>query len=173
MQNNCWLPCLVDYNSFSGNWKRYEAAIYAVFKMDFLDSKPTFEGKQVNIRKYPMVDDKEDAFFHITHQDYNKDGERLPDLRRCERIRWVRCFIEEYNCDQSQCVNCDGVKFWEEDAPKGSGKRVHLLLEEERYMVVVERRDTYCLLITAFYFEHDHALSKKLKHYGSCKMTAR
>lgn len=43
--------------------------------------------------------------------------------------------------------------------------RVHILLEEEKYIVVVEPRATYCLLITAFYFEHDHALEKKLKHY--------
>jgi hypothetical protein len=164
MLNNCWLPYLVDYNSFGGDWKKYEAAIYAVFKKDFIDSKPKFEEKQVQIRRQPMVNNKEDTFIHVTHQDYNKNGERLPDMRRCERIRWVRSFIEKYNCDSSLCLDCDGVKVWEEKAPKGTGKRVHLLLEEERYMVVVECRNSYCLLITAFYFEYDHELKKKLKH---------
>ncbi|MDD4494889.1 MAG: hypothetical protein PHV32_11205 [Eubacteriales bacterium] len=169
MQNNCWLPDLVEFNSYGGNWGKYEDAIYRVFKKDFIDSKPNFEGKQVNIRRQPMVNDKEEAFIHVTHQDYNKDGERLPDMRRCERIRWVRSFIEEYNCDSSKCIDCDGVKVWEEDAPRGTGKRVQLLLQEERYMVVLERRSTYCLLITAFYFEHDHALRKKLEHYENNK----
>ena len=32
-------------------------------------------------------------------------------------------------------------------------------------MVVVEPRESYCLLITAFYFDHEHTLEKKLKHY--------
>lgn len=32
-------------------------------------------------------------------------------------------------------------------------------------MVVVAERDRYCLLITAFYFDHEHSLRKKLKKY--------
>lgn len=47
-----------------------------------------------------------------------------------------------------------------------------LTIEEERYMVVVERRDSYCLLVTAFYFEQDHSLRKKLQHYGQYKAQA-
>lgn len=50
--------------------------------------------------------------------------------------------------------------------------RVHILLEEERYMVVVECRKDYCLLITAFYFEHDHSLNKKLKKYDEYKTSS-
>lgn len=46
-----------------------------------------------------------------------------------------------------------------------SKTRVHLLLEEERYMVVLEERKGYFLLITAFYLDYDHALQKQLKHY--------
>ena len=47
-----------------------------------------------------------------------------------------------------------------------------MLLEEERYMVVVERRDSYCLLVTAFYFEQDYSLRKKLQHYEQYKAQA-
>ena len=80
-----------------------------------------------------------------------------------ERIRWVRAFIENYDCDLSKCEDCDGVKIWNE--PYKSKTRVHLLLEEERYMVVLEERKGYFLLITAFYLDYDHALQKQLKHY--------
>ena len=79
------------------------------------------------------------------------------------RIRWVRAFIENYDCDLSKCEDCDGVKVWNE--PYKSKTRVHLLLEEERYMVVLEERKRYFLLITAFYLDYDHALQKQLKHY--------
>ena len=165
MKNNCWLPRLEEFDDYDGNWGKYETVLYKIFKSDFIDTKPKFEGKAVNIRKHPMFADKEEAFIHITHQDYNKDGERLPDFRRCERIRWIRGFIENYNCDSSKCEECDGVKIWEESAPKGSCKRIHILLKEERFVVVLERRECYFLLITAFYFEHDHALNKKVKQY--------
>lgn len=166
IDENCWLPDQVPFSDF-GSWDDYEGFIYDVFKNDFIKSRPLFEMKQVNIRKHPVEYGKEEAFFHVTCQDYNKDGERVPDMRRCERIRWVRAFIENYNCDSSHCSKCSGIKVWNE--PYKNTTRVHILLEEERYMVVLERRESYILLITAFYFDHSHALEKKLKHYEAYK----
>lgn len=163
MSNSCWLPELEYLGDYQNDWKLYENALYSIFKADFVDSRPSFEGKQVNIRRHPIEYNKEEAFFHVTCQDYLKDGQRVPDFRRCERIRWVRSFIENYQCDNSKCPDCDGIKVWSE--PYKSTTRVHILFEEERYMVVLERRESYCLLITAFYFDHDHALEKKLKHF--------
>lgn len=167
ISETCWLPKQELFDDYDNNWKKYESTLYDIFKCDFIVSHPSFEGKQVNIRKHPMEYDKEEAFFHVTCQDYLKDGERVPDFRRCERIRWVKAFIENYNCDSSKCPECDGVKVWSE--PYKSNSRVHILLEEERYMVVLERRDSYCLLVTAFYFDKDHTLEKKLKHYEKYK----
>ncbi len=164
MNNNCWLPQQEIFDNNKTTWKNYEDLLYSIFRKDFIDSHPYFENKIVNIRKHPMEFDKEEAFFHITCQDYSKSNNRQPDLRRCERIRWVRAFIENYNkCSTSFCDSCDGVKIWSE--PYGNTERTHLLLEEERYIVVLEKRNNYVLLITAFYFEHDHALKKKLNHY--------
>ena len=163
MENMCWLPPLELFEEYDSDWKVYESVLYGIFREDFIDSKPMFEGKQVNIRRHPMEFNKEESFFHVTCYDYRKDNNRIPDFRRCERIRWVKSFIENYNCDPSICQDCDGVKIWEE--PVGTNKRIHLLLEEERYLVVIERRALYCLLITAFYMDHNHSLEKRLRHY--------
>ena len=160
----CWVPNLEPYEGYA-SWKEYEDFLYSIFKRDFIDSHPVFEQKRIAVRKEPIEFGKEEAFFHVTCQDYLKDRDRVPDLRRCERIRWIRAFVENYNCDPGLCLNCDGVKVWSE--PYKSTSRVHILLEEERYMVVIERRETYCLLITAFYFDQDHKLKKKLKHYDT------
>ena len=91
------------------------------------------------------------------------DGKRLPDLRRCERIEWIRQFIENYGCDPALCCDCEGIKVWKE--PYKSTFRTHLLLEEERYMVILEVRESYVLLITAYYLGYSHALEKQLKRY--------
>lgn len=162
MSNNCWLP-KCEYYDNSEPWQVYEDLLYSIFRADFIEDHPSYEGKDVKIRCHPIENNKEEAFYHVTCQDYSKDGNRVPDFRRCERIRWVRAFIENYSCNPSLCIGCDGIKVWEK--PYNSNQRVHLLFEEERYIVVLERRDRYCLLITAFYIEQNHTLIKKVKEY--------
>lgn len=125
MSNNCWLPKCEYYNS-SQPWTDYEDLLYSIFKTDFIDSYPEFEGKEI-------------------------------------RIRWVRAFIENYDCDTSKCTDCDGIKVWEK--PFKNNQRIHLFFEEERYIVVLERRENYILLITAFYIEYEHTLEKKVKEF--------
>lgn len=61
------------------------------------------------------------------------------------------------------CEECTGIKLW--DKPDKNTHRTHILLEEEKYIVVLEKRPDYCLLITAYYFDREHTLVKKLKEY--------
>ena len=167
MMHECWLPELEYFEDYQNSWEIYENARYDIFREDFVNDRPEFEGQSVKFRWHPIEYGKPEAFFHLTCQDYSKAGERVPDLRRCERIRWVRAFIENYHCDPSLCEDCDGVKVWRE--PYKSKERVHILLEEERYLVILEPRHSYCLLITAFYLQYDHALRKQRKHYEQYK----
>lgn len=161
-----WLPDIIPCK----NWLEfieYQNTIYKVFKHDFIDTSPYFEGLVVNIRKEPKIDGFEQAFFHVTSKEYVAGEERCPDPRRCERIRWIRAFIENYHCNPTLCDGCDGIKVWEEQYKMY--KRVHLLFEEENYMVLLERREKYALLITAYYFDYSHALEKQLKKYEKYK----
>ncbi len=161
-----WLPGLEEYDG-SNEWINYENYLYDIFCNDFKNTHPTFENKNVVIRYHPIENGKEEAFYHVTCQDYMKDGYRVPDFRRCERIRWVRKFIENYCCDTNICKACSGVKVWSE--PYKANTRVHIMLEEEKYMVVVEPRESYCLLITAFYFDQGHRLRNALNRYNKYK----
>jgi hypothetical protein len=161
---NCeLLPPIIDFNSFM-DWNRYEDYLYHIFVRDFINSQPELFGKPVRYRKHPIVGTKEQAFFHITSVDTSKKVEdpndRIPDIRRCERIHWVRKIIENYNCRKG-C--CSFIKYWPEK--RGNYKRWHFLFEEVKFMVVVEEREDYNLLITSFYIEHEHQLKKKLKKY--------
>lgn len=159
-----WLPDLVLYEE-SKNWSTHEDFLYSIFWNDFIKSFPYYNNRKVNIREFPIVNDKEEAFYHVTCKDYGNNGERSPDLRRCERIRWVRAFIENHNCNSSFCIDCDGVKIWKKLYPPTKSERIHFLFEEERYIVVLEERTNYYLLITAFYLEYRRALEKKLTEY--------
>lgn len=167
MTDSCWIPDFEFFEDYHNDWPTYENVLYQIFSEDFLQSQPYFERKRVAAKKYPIQFEKEDAFFHLTCKDYDGNCERVPDFRRCERIRWMRAFIENYNCDPTLCENCEGVKVWRE--PYKSRSRVNILLEEERYIVVLEDREKYFLLITAFYLDYANALEKRLKHYEQYK----
>lgn len=162
MNDNCWLPPLEYFSNYNNDWNKYETALYNIFKKDFIDTHPYYKNIRVGVKHY-KTDGMEEAFNHITSKDYTGDGERNPDFRRCERIRWVRAFIENYDCDPTKCEECEGVKVWSELYK--NKERIHLLLEEERYTVVLEKREEYFLLITAFYVDQNHSLRKMLKNY--------
>lgn len=159
--SKCWIPELVLFSDYENEWFSYEKELYRIFKKDFIDSHPIYQGLPVNIRKHPIEFDKEEAFFHITCKDYTHTRDRKPDLNRCERIKWPKPFIEEICLPF--CDNCKGTKTWSESE---DGKtKVYILLPEERYIVILEKRDKYYLLITAFYIEHEHYLGKMISKY--------
>lgn len=158
-----WLPDLIECK----NWAEYEKyinRIYQIFLHDFVDSQPVFEGKTVRIRYQPKIDGRIQAFYHITSTEYQKETDRNLDAKRCSRIKWPRSFIENYRCDPSGCIDCKGIKYWEE--PYGSNQRIYLLFEKEMYVVILERRPDYILLITAYYLDYPHSLRKLLKRYN-------
>ena len=53
-------------------WKAYEEKLYKIFCDDIKDGGLTFKGKIVKIRYEPIEYGKEEAFFHITCQEYQK-----------------------------------------------------------------------------------------------------
>ena len=96
-----WLPDIVECTDFN-KWNEYLDSIYEIFKKDFVDNRPIFEGKGVNFRKAPMDGKYEHTFIHLTHKDEyhtsSNPNERLPDPRRAERIGWNKAIIENYKC---------------------------------------------------------------------------
>lgn len=93
------LPPLLLLEDFGHNWDEYFEAIYKIFCRDFVVSKPNFEGKRFALKKHPMIKGKEATFWHIISEGRLEDN-RLPDLRRCERIGWPRPIIEAFRTKQ-------------------------------------------------------------------------
>ncbi len=99
-----WLPGLVLMSDCGNNWNRYLDVLYSFYYQDFVMDKPHYYGKKVAVKKHPLIDIREATFWHII-QEGKKEEERIPDLRRCERIRWPKAIIEN-------CEKC-GIKIWE------------------------------------------------------------
>jgi len=146
-----WLPPLF---KFKGNWPLYLNALYELFKADFIEAKPQFRGRRIGLKRHPMSEGKEATFWHLV-QEGPVEESRLPDLKRCERIRWPRPIIE--NSEDST------LRVWM-NIRKGEA-RVLLFLEEEEYIVVLAERKGYLLLWTAYLVDKPHRKRKLLKEF--------
>jgi hypothetical protein len=162
MTSSDWLPALILFEDFGGNWEEYEKAIYDYFRQDFCDSSPSYPGKRFAIRKNPFEKGKEAAFWHLISEG-TRESERIPDFRRCERIRWPRPIIEALN--KKGLVNC-----WKSRRP--GHRRILVGLLDFSYVVVLEDRAEYVLLIAAYCVEQPHRQMKLTREYErSEKMT--
>lgn len=148
-----WLPQLEEFNTYGGNWNNYLSVLYDIFCNDFVKGRPSYCGVRLGLKRHPVIDGKEATFWHLISEG-DVESERIPDMRRCERIRWPRPLIENATCSE--------IKVWIETR-KGE-ERIHLWLESENYLTVLNRRKEY-LLWTAFFVEHEHQRKKYNKRW--------
>jgi len=95
-----------------------------------------------------MEDGKEKVFWHITDKEMHPYSDRLPDIRRAERLNWIRPMIENCNENEIQCF----------DYTESSGQiRAYLWLERYDFIVILGKlpRINYTI-ITAFYIDFEN-----------------
>jgi hypothetical protein len=148
-----WLPPMVPVDPWAHN--TFDR-LYAVFERDFKDTHPVYGGKVVWY--FPEVEDgKEVIFRHLTHREQGFAGERLPDMRRCERLPWVRAIIE--NSEKPEVLT------W--DYKEGDGSiRTYLWLKDFDFLVLMKKyRDGSRRLITSYLIDYPHKRRKLEKKY--------
>lgn len=137
-----WLPPLEPFTNYGGNWQRYEDALYAFFCTDFVQSKPSFPNRRWAVKRHPESKGKECTFWHCISEGKDEE-ERIPDMRRCERIRWPRPIIDAFATAPVRC--------WR--TTRGRANRVLIATSDFSYVVVLEDRGTYIMLWTTFHVE--------------------
>lgn len=135
-----WLPQLVTLN---GNWDKYVDTLYKYYHFDFVVNPLTFENRPVYARFKPAHQDKGFTFWHLISEG-EKESERTPDLKRCERIRWPRSIIER--------ANTSDICTWNTQRPyKGTVQtRVNFSTPDFDYIVVLAENVNCFYLITAY-----------------------
>ncbi len=149
-----WLPPLVLFQDYHGNWERYVEVLYRYFRRDFIDDSPSFRGTRLALKRHPMEHGKEATFWHLISEGKVED-ERVPDLRRSERIRWPRPIIEH--------ADDPVIKVWEDKRKRE--KRICIWFENVEYLVVLAVRKGYILLWTAYPVTRLHRKRKLQKEY--------
>lgn len=160
-ENTVELPDLILLEDFGGDYTRYVDAVYSIFKKDFVNNKTKFRGEELRLKWHPVYQEKAYTFYHLTHEGEDEQN-RTPDLRRCERMPWARPTIEK--CDDWN------LKIWTQIRQGKGGTKDRLciwleLLDEPDYIIIIDVRENYRLLWTAFVLEYPHEKRKRQKEY--------
>jgi hypothetical protein len=96
---------------------------------------------------FPQLDDGlEEIFWHLTHREDDGTGERMPDLRRCERLPWVSCIINNATAPE--------LLFWDYKEHDGSIK-TYIWLRDHDFVVILKKYPNgNRRLITSFCVDH-------------------
>lgn len=141
-------PDLIALNAY-GDWAAYEDAIYAEYLATVAHARLQFSGWPVKVRFNPATRHKGYGFWHLIseapNQNNRNEDDRIPNLERCARIRWVAWCIQN--------AGNDGFSWWENQR----GRETHVVIwaEAHDFAVMLAKRVTqdgprYYLLKTAY-----------------------
>ena len=145
-------PELLFLNDFEGTWTDYEEGLYSVFHSDILQHDLRFRGSKVTARRTPEHKRKWACFWHLISEGRVED-DRMPDLRRCERIAWIRWIIE----NEAECAD---IEVWTNQRGREHNT---LLWYREEYLIILSRRSRNLLLKTAYCTNSNHRIRKLRK----------
>jgi hypothetical protein len=130
--------------------------LYAIFTRDFKHTRPTLDGHEVWF--YPELEDGiEKIFWHLTHRDNDAAGERLPDMRRCERLPWVRCILDN--------VAKPDILLWDYRESDGD-IHTYIWLKDYDFVVILKKyRRGNRRLLTSFYIDYESKRRNLLSKY--------
>ena len=147
-----WLPKALCYADYKGNWERFISDVYSIFLNDFKHSRINYAGRTI-VYDSTIEFGKEKTFWHLVQrQDFNVK-ERLPDIRRCERIPWPRPIIEHSNDNI--------ISMWKKEIKRQI--RIHIWLEALDYIVVLAEMPRVVVLVTAFCTDIESQRRKLIK----------
>ena len=147
--NNALPPELLLFSGNTDEWVQYQENLFVIFRSDLLQTTLLFRGLRVNPRRFPEFRGKHFTFWHIISEG-DFESERFPDLRRCERIRWIAWIIA--NCDGH-----DGISYWE--SKRGSSQNFVLWYEKGQFVVILAKRSTYFVLLSAYHVTDERRIA--------------
>jgi hypothetical protein len=115
-----------------------------------------WRGHRVLVFRNPEHKGKCAGFWHCTSVADPDSADRIPDLRRCERIRWIRALLVAPSAE---------VRTWEE-SPRGRDRRFVIATPEFDFLVVLRLMKAGLVqLVTAYHVEWEGRRAKYRREY--------
>lgn len=112
---------------------------------------------RVSFRRYDEIEGRYASFWHLVSGGSQTDTERSVELERCRRIGWIRPMIEAFNDDYPDEKT---ITWWKSPALKWHGRRYGLATPGFDYVLFIEERSTYALVVTAYFVEQPRRRQK-------------
>lgn len=128
-----------------GEWADYLDQIYEHFLDDLIRNVRHLKGKPIRARFNPETNGKGFSFWHVISEG-DEENERVPDLRRCERIRWIAWMIDQVANGAEHILTWNNTR----TSRRGTVERLVLFCEEASYAVILEERADHLLLVSAY-----------------------
>lgn len=164
MSNYTWLPGLVYLNDCDGNWDHYVEMLYTYFCGDFVSSRPHLLGSLVHHQREPYHQEKEETFWHLISE--GTEPNRVPDMPRCQRVRWPRPVIEHHATPD--------VFAWRqnrEQRERHTGRdRIAIALNDFSYLLILrqvikKKKRHFFILITGYPIAGERRRERLRKEY--------
>lgn len=133
---------------FPGDWQPYEDALFKIFQDTIVNDSLTFLGLPIKTRYFEPTKGKHFTFWHIISEG-EKETERTPDMRRCERISWIAWVIKNHETHSN-------ISYWE--SKRKSSKNFVIWYEEGQFAVVLSKRSTKFVLLSAYHVTSTHRI---------------
>jgi len=129
------------------NWPAYEDDLYRVFSDDFLTNPTYWRGQRVGVQRDPLLNGKVEGFWHVATETgpTGQRDDRVPDLQRCSRIRWVKAVL---------VAPSDSVRTFGQ--VRNGNQHYGVALPDFSYIVFLRQWPTSVQLKTAYYVGSDH-----------------
>jgi hypothetical protein len=151
------LPELIRLSDYGNDWDRYVDVLYDIYQKQIVNAELSFGGLAVNQRCMPFTKGKDATFWHLISEG-KLEEERTPDIRRCERLSWIGWLIHQVG------TNTDVL--WYEQI---RNNRIYVVLwcRPHQYVVILEKRVSYYLLVTAYSIDRhrEKTLEKEWNDY--------
>jgi hypothetical protein len=125
-------------------WKVFLEVLYQVFLRQLANAGLTHAGQPVKCRYHPSYDNKHGSFWHLITEGKVED-DRTPVLDRCTHLQWIAWIIQNAG-------DASIIRSWEQQrsTSRGLSTRIPLWLFQENYVVILEKRQDFSLIVTAF-----------------------
>ena len=134
------LPNLFLLSDTKGEWESYLNGLYQIYLNEIVNGELYFKQLKVNSRRTPETQEKHFGFWHVISEG-KTEADRLIDLRRCERLRWIAYLITHLEIDPE-------ISWWENK--RANNTNVVIWHERENFAVILGTRKNYYVLLTAY-----------------------
>lgn len=154
-----WVPGMVPVDPWRSN--TYDI-LYEVFTRDLLNRRLTYLGFHVWFYPHSDEDGRKEIFWHLTTRTDRREAPpvRFPDLRRSERLSWVRSLIERCRCPVGDVLDWDHLE--------GDGAiKTYVWLQNHDFVVIMKKLgDGQRRLITSYHLDGESQRVKMLKKWN-------